>query len=156
MSEPISLSSSNSQGSSVPPVFPHARKTKSFATPLWMTSVGPWPSINAAVTDLNAQWSTSITGVGVLQKGASQCYNTSTPPGVVHIKKLYCYNKSKSQCQFCINLESRTDGSLEQPSSWEIASIGHACNHVLPTTQAEKNVYASQLDPYPICTPQSE
>ncbi len=109
----------------------------SFTTPLWLTSSGPWETVEHAVMDINRQWSLCDDGVGVLHKGSQQNYQTKE--GIlIQRKDLYCYQKKISQCKFRITLESRG-----ADSSWDIVGAGPDCNHPNPKTASQKNAFSS-------------
>lgn len=108
----------------------------SFTLPRWLTSSGPWHSVDHAVADINRQWALCDDGVGVLHKGSQQNYMAKG--FLIQRKDLYCYQKKASQCKFRITLESRGN-----ESSWDIAGIGQECNHPNPKTASQQNAFAS-------------
>jgi hypothetical protein len=108
-----------------------------FTLPLWLTTSGPWESVEHAVADINRQWALCDDGVGVLHKGSQQNYLTKDHIQIQR-KELYCYQKQTSQCRFRITLESRGIAS-----SWDIAGVGPECNHPNPKTASQQNAFAS-------------
>jgi hypothetical protein len=109
----------------------------SFTMPLWLTSSGPWSSVDHAVADINRQWALCDDGVGVLHKGSQQNYLTKDFVQIQR-KNLYCYQKTKTECKFRITLESRGVAS-----SWDIVGVGPDCNHPNPKTASQKNAFSS-------------
>jgi hypothetical protein len=120
---------------------PSSTKAKGLATPftlpLWLTTSGPWESVDHAVADINRQWALCDDGVGVLHKGSQQNYLTKEHIRIQR-KDLYCYQKKTSQCKFRITIESRGVAS-----SWDIAGAGPQCNHPNPKTASQQNAFAS-------------
>jgi hypothetical protein len=108
-----------------------------FTLPTWLTTSGPWESVDHAVADINRQWALCDDGVGVLHKGSQQNYVTKDQIQIQR-KELYCYQKQTSQCRFRITLESRGIAS-----SWDIAGVGQDCNHANPKTSSQQNAFAS-------------
>lgn len=106
-----------------------------FTLPLWLTTSGPWESVEHAVADINRQWALCDDGVGVLHKGSQQNYLTKDHIQIQR-KELYCYQKQTSQCRFRITLESRGIAS-----SWDIAGVGPECNHPNPKTASQQNAF---------------
>jgi hypothetical protein len=120
---------------------PSSTKAKGLATPftlpLWLTTSGPWETVDHAVADINRQWALCDDGVGVLHKGSQQNYLTKEHI-YIQRKDLYCYQKKTSQCKFRITIESRGVAS-----SWDIAGAGPQCNHPNPKTASQQNAFAS-------------
>jgi hypothetical protein len=109
----------------------------SFTLPRWLTTSGPWDSVDHAVSDINRQWALCDDGVGVLHKGSQQNYLTKEKIQIQR-KDLYCYQKTKTNCKFRITIESRG-----RDASWDVVGVGHECNHPNPKTASQQNAFAS-------------